>query len=83
MTEAEEVAYMQGVAQRNREILGILIRELPEDERTTDGWRIERMDAISTLRSLCRDFGDNNWPDNLAISDIIEQHLVDYLRSNE
>ena len=39
----------------------------------------EREDAISTLRSVCEECGDNYWPDELHLSDIIEKHLARYL----
>ena len=42
---------------------------------------IEREEAVLALRRLCEEFGDNDWPDNLALSDIIEKHLAYHLRS--
>jgi hypothetical protein len=48
----------------------------------TDGqqeWEDERKQAIAVLRELCGKFGDNDWPDDLYLSDIIEKHLGDYL----
>ena len=42
----------------------------------------ERQETIRTLRGLCKDFGDNNWPDNLHLGDVIEKHLGKYLVDN-
>jgi hypothetical protein len=42
-------------------------------------WLIERAQAVHTLRMVCDDFGDNDWPDNLHLSDVIEKHLARYL----
>ncbi len=42
----------------------------------------EREAAISSLRSLCGDFGDNEWDETLHLEDVIEKHLADHLYSN-
>lgn len=31
--------------------------------------------AISTLRQVCDEFGDNDWDETLNLSDIVEKHL--------
>jgi len=36
----------------------------------------ERAETLMLLRELCGDFGDNDWPDNLHLVDIIEKHLI-------
>jgi hypothetical protein len=44
----------------------------------------EREEAIAALRSMCADYGDNEWPETLHLADIIETHLrptVDYIDS--
>lgn len=33
------------------------------------------------LRQVCDEFGDNDWPDNLHLADVIEKHLWDELRA--
>lgn len=43
----------------------------------------ERDAAISALRGLCSDYGDNDWPDSLNLYDIIEKHLARHLRMAE
>ncbi len=42
----------------------------------------ERDLAVSTLRRLCDDYGDNDWDDNLALEDVIEKHLGRHLDNN-
>jgi len=44
-------------------------------------WILEREAAISTLRQVCDDFGDNDWKDDLHLSDIIEKHLARHLHN--
>lgn len=51
-----------------------------------EAWRLpreisvsERQETIKSLRGLCKDFGDNDWPDDLHLADVIEKHLGKYL----
>ncbi|SHH33704.1 hypothetical protein [Desulfofustis glycolicus] len=39
----------------------------------------EREEAISVLRDICRDCGDNSWSDDLHLADIIDKHLGRHL----
>lgn len=50
---------------------------------TQHAWILEREATVAALRSLCEDFGDNDWPDNLHLADVIEKHLGRYLESDE
>jgi hypothetical protein len=40
----------------------------------------EREQAIAMLRGVCDRHGDNDWPDDLHLADIIEKHLARHLR---
>lgn len=42
-------------------------------------WIKERQTAVTALRDLCEKFGDNDWPDNLDLGDVIEKHLARHL----
>ncbi len=42
---------------------------------------IERQEAINMLRHICEEHGDNDWPDDLYLADIIEKHLHRHLNS--
>jgi hypothetical protein len=44
-----------------------------------DRLRGQRLDAIAQLRSICADFGDNDWDDDLHLGDVIEKHLGKHL----
>lgn len=44
---------------------------------------IERTVVIQVLRGICADFGDNDWADNLNMSDIINKHLYRNLDCKE
>ena len=83
MTETEEQAYVQGSQQAWLTMLHECLRHLGETERNAHGWMLERQEALQQLRSLCREFGDNEWPDDLYLPDIIDKHLGDHLRAKK
>ena len=81
MNAKEEAAWVNGRKSAYRALLGDIARELGAD--TNEG-RIasllaERMDAVRALREVCGTHGDNDWPDNLHLGDIIEKHLGRHL----
>lgn len=52
--------------------------ETPKRDQIETGikrWVSEREQAISTLRQVCADHGDNEWDETLHLADIIEKHL--------
>lgn len=42
-------------------------------------WVDERQRTVNALRSICEDYGDNDWDDNLFLADVIEKHLHRHL----
>lgn len=44
-------------------------------------WIAERADVVLALRSICAEFGDNDWPDDLHLRDVIEKHLARHLQA--
>lgn len=42
-------------------------------------WILERQEILNQLRRVCNDFGDNDWPDDLHLGDVIEKHLAGHL----
>jgi hypothetical protein len=52
------------------------------DSAQRSAWILERESAISTLRRVCAEFGDNDWENNLHLSDIIDKHLARYLEKD-
>ena len=38
-------------------------------------WIDERDSVVKLLRTVCAEHGDNDWPDNLHLYDVIEKHL--------
>lgn len=77
----EEMAYDRGKKVAFTLILSECVRYLGYDdsEARRAAWILERVAAIAALRHLCGIVGDNDWPDELHLQDIIEKHLVKHL----
>jgi len=41
----------------------------------SERWIDERDSVVKLLRTVCAEHGDNDWPDNLHLYDVIEKHL--------
>jgi len=78
MTDKEESAYIQGKRVAWAELIRTALRELGYGPNAFDVSKlvVEREEAISQLRQLCEDFGDNDWEPGLHLADIIEKHLA-------
>lgn len=76
-----EAGYTRGSRMAWVLMLGQCVKQLgiedPDAARTA--WIAERELAIGVLRQLCKEHGDNDWPETLALPDIIEKHLGRYL----
>lgn len=83
MNANEETAYKQGSRAAWQQLLSLALKNLGYDspEATASRWAVEREAAIQSLRSLCREHGDNEWEENLHLQDIIEKHLGDHLNA--
>jgi hypothetical protein len=81
MNDQEEAAYILGRKAFARELLGRSIGELGGTGLTMEQVLAERAEAIATLRGICEEYGDNDWEDDLHLSDIISKHLGNYLES--
>lgn len=74
-----ETDYIRGKQMAMREILQTCISGLGDDERTAESWRIERAATVAALRRVCESHGDNDWPDDLQLEDVVEKHLARHL----
>jgi hypothetical protein len=43
-------------------------------------WVLERESAVAALREAGNEFGDNDWPQELNLADVIDKHLLRHLR---
>ena len=75
----DETSYIQGSNQALMGMLSFVLRELDFDETDMErkyySWIEERQAAVNQLRVLCDEYGDNDWPDDLHLGDVIEKHL--------
>ena len=42
---------------------------------------LERAETVAKLRELCALIGDNDWPDNLYLPDVIEKHIIRHIEN--
>lgn len=84
MNEDQEKIYMQGekyayqnMIRKCQHELRAMDAKLPTREQFAE----ERIETVAVLRRLCAEFGDNDWDDDLHLSDVIDKHLGRYLES--
>lgn len=81
MNQKEERAYIEG----GRAVWLKMLREAlvglghDSQESTETSWLLERQEAIAAMRQICGEHGDNDWPDDLSLADVIEKHLGRHL----
>ena len=73
-----EQDYIEGLRRAWLSIFQQCLIELGEE---VDSARciMERQEAVAALRRVCSRFGDNDWEDDLYLSDIIDKHLARHL----
>ena len=62
-------------------MLGTVLSELGVDDPAAGKarWILDREATVVALRRVCEDHGDNDWPDNLSLADVVEKHLYRHL----
>ncbi len=87
MTEQEEQLYIQGSNAAWRQMLSTCLANMPGElgapDRMLAARTAELHDVRAQLRELCAEFGDNDWPDDLHLGDVIEKHLGRHLRDGQ
>jgi hypothetical protein len=81
LSSAREEGYVAGVRSaalaQLRHALGELGYEGTEAEHAK--WILEREQVVALLRRVCAEHGDNEWPNNLHLRDVLDKHLLRYL----
>lgn len=78
-----EQSYILGSERAWIHVLQLCLQHLDNNDSLVEKSRLilERTEVVHKLRSLCEDFGDNDWEPNLHLADIIDKHLAVYLYS--
>jgi hypothetical protein len=76
----EERGWFEGRKAAYRDILGEAISVLGREGATEEVLIAELEDVRRTLRTLCKEFGDDDWDDKLHLGDVLEKHLGRHLR---
>lgn len=76
---ANEVDYERGSRAAWQQILGVAMRGFGMTGRSVESLVLEREATVVALRSLCETHGDNEWPADLHLADVVEKHLRRYL----
>lgn len=77
--EERDRAYTEGRRGMARLLLSQVIRELGAEDQAVAELIAERDATRAVLRRICGDHGDNDWPDDLHLADVIDKHLAPYL----
>lgn len=80
-TSASEMHWSKGYRAAMTSMLIKVLSDLgyQDTEETRAKWIIEREQAVSALRDICADHGDNDWEDDLHLGDVINKHLHRHL----
>ena len=89
MTEKEEAAFVRGQKSIYRKLLsdaldGLSVPDAPKTKAALLNrvamLEMVQAETIAALRTICEEFGDNDWDDDLHPADVIEKHLARPLR---
>lgn len=80
MMPDQEAAYERGIQAGLTRALRLLLREIGPTASSEARLLLERAEAVAMLRSICTEHGDNDWPDELHLADVIDKHLARHLR---
>lgn len=74
-----EQEYERGFSAAMQLILARCMPHLQPQARDLAALVLERSQAVEMLRQVCAERGDNDWPADLHLSDVIEKHLWRHL----
>lgn len=85
---AFERGYIQGSTLSKvyllRHLLGDLRVDVPNDPLVLLAIQVaERAETVAKLREICAIHGDNDWPDDAHLTDVLEHHLWCHLQKPE
>lgn len=77
LDDVVDCAYKAGKRRAWKDFLSQVLRDLGVDDplAARTRWVLEREEAVSALRDACKEHGDNSWPDDMHLGDVITKHL--------
>ena len=75
------IDYLNGRRSAWESMLRTCVNNLDRDT-SHEALVLERSTTIALLRDICKEYGDNDWSDNLHLSDIIAKHLLPYMNTD-
>lgn len=83
-----ERGYEDGPRTANLIALRTLLRAIGHDANEPDGVKLARLVVVYEetrlkLRDVCAVFGDNDWPDDLHLGDVVDKHLANHLHARK
>lgn len=73
--DAHEQGWSEGYKAAARSMMRHAMTHLDAPGKTEAQWKLERAAIVAMLRQVCAEHGDNDWPDNLYLPDVIAKHL--------
>ncbi len=80
--DQRDEAWTAGRKSMAASILQCCYHELDPNDKEKSVLLAERNQAVVILREVCGEYGDNDWPDELYLPDVIEKHLFRNLNDN-
>lgn len=80
----DEKAYLAGRESAAREMMRAVLGLMPRGlDRTAAAIAVELSETRASLRALCADLGDTDWPEDLHLVDVIEKHVRPHIGGGE
>lgn len=79
--ERDEAIYERGRRSVWVSLLQRCVSELgiEDTHAKASAWLVEREQLVAALRQACDELGDNDWPDDLNLVDVLEKHLLRHI----
>lgn len=81
--ESVDRSYETGSRQAWTAMLQECVARLGLKGETFEALALQRSALVTALRSVCRDFGDNSWAEDMNLADVVEKYLERQLNEKE
>lgn len=81
--DSVERAHETGSRQAWTAMLQECVGRLGLKGETFEALALQRSELVTALRSVCRDFGDNSWAEDMNLADVVEKYLERQLNERD